>query len=82
MKNDAAGALKSIGAGSGPNSIRAEFYFAPTLEVFRGHFPGRPLLPGAMQLEMVRCAVEKHTGDRFDIITVKKANSFPYPHPP
>ena len=73
MKNDVAGALKTVGASSGPNSIRAEFCFAPTLEFFKGHFPGRPLLPGVMQFEMVRCAVEKHTANRFDIITAKKA---------
>ena len=73
MKNDVAGALKTIEAGSGPNSIRAEFCFAPTLEVFGGHFPGWPLLPGAMQLEMVRCAVEKHMASRLDIIAAKKA---------
>ena len=73
MKNDVAGALKTVGEGSRPNSIRAEFCFAPTLEFFRGHFPGRPLLPGAMQLEMVRCAVEKHTAGRFDIIAAKRA---------
>jgi 3-hydroxyacyl-[acyl-carrier-protein] dehydratase len=35
-----------------------EFNFKPEDPVFAGHFPGRPLLPGVFQLEIVRLAAE------------------------
>ncbi|GEM_PF-925899 len=39
-------------------SICGEFNFASDLEMFRGHFPGNPILPGIAQIEMVKCLVE------------------------
>jgi 3-hydroxymyristoyl/3-hydroxydecanoyl-(acyl carrier protein) dehydratase len=35
-----------------------EFRFGADDPTFAGHFPGRPLLPGAFQLEMARAAAE------------------------
>lgn len=35
-----------------------EFRFGADDPTFAGHFPGRPLLPGAFQLEMARLAAE------------------------
>ncbi|HEY2952239.1 MAG TPA: hypothetical protein VGK40_06645 [Verrucomicrobiae bacterium] len=35
-----------------------EFRFDADDPTFAGHFPGRPLLPGAFQLEMARAAAE------------------------
>ena len=35
-----------------------EFRFAADDPTFAGHFPGRPILPGAFQLEMARAAAE------------------------
>jgi 3-hydroxymyristoyl/3-hydroxydecanoyl-(acyl carrier protein) dehydratase len=35
-----------------------DFRFAASDLVFAGHFPNRPLVPGAFQLEMVRAAAE------------------------
>ncbi len=35
-----------------------EFSFAVDDPVFAGHFPGRPILPGIFQLEIVRMAAE------------------------
>lgn len=35
-----------------------EFRFGADDPVFAGHFPGRPVLPGVFQLEMVRVAAE------------------------
>lgn len=35
-----------------------EFRFGADNPVFAGHFPGRPILPGVFQLEMVRVAAE------------------------
>ncbi|HEY4414341.1 MAG TPA: hypothetical protein VGO57_01515 [Verrucomicrobiae bacterium] len=35
-----------------------EFEFSAADPVFAGHFPGRPILPGVFQLEIVRLAAE------------------------
>lgn len=35
-----------------------EFRFSADDPTFAGHFPGRPLVPGAFQLEMARAAAE------------------------
>ncbi len=35
-----------------------EFSFSAEEPVFAGHFPGRPILPGVFQLEIVRLAAE------------------------
>ena len=37
---------------------RFEFNFSPDDPTFVGHFPGRPILPGVFQLEIVRLAAE------------------------
>lgn len=39
-------------------SAAIDFRFSPDDPTFVGHFPGRPLLPGVYQLEMVRFAAE------------------------
>lgn len=33
--------------------VRARFFAKPELDIFRGHFPGRPVLPGVIQVEMM-----------------------------
>jgi len=33
--------------------VKAHFYADPELKVFEGHFPGKPVLPGVIQLEMM-----------------------------
>jgi len=73
MRNDVINALKSVSPGAEPGSFKAEFCFDPALPVFQGHFPGRPLLPGVVQIEMVRYATDVFTGARHDIVRVKKA---------
>ena len=35
-----------------------EFRFGVEHPAFAGHFPGQPILPGVLQLEIARCAVE------------------------
>ena len=33
--------------------VNASYYADPELEIFKGHFPGKPVLPGVIQLEMM-----------------------------
>ncbi len=33
--------------------VSASFYANPELEIFKGHFPGKPVLPGVIQVEMM-----------------------------
>ena len=73
MRDDVASALLGVAPGDEPGTLRAEFRFDPALAVFRGHFPGRPLVPGVFQIEMVRLAVERHTGRRYRIARVGNA---------
>ena len=73
MRNDVADALMTIMPCAEPGSLTAEFCFDPALAIFQGHFPGRPILPGILQIEMVRYAVEVFTGNRYGIDRVSKA---------
>lgn len=49
------------------------FRFAESEPVFRGHFPGRPLLPGVFQIEMARLAAQWTEGRPFALRAVEKA---------
>ncbi len=51
----------------------ASFVFDSGLSVFAGHFPGNPLLPGIMQIEIVRRVAEAARACRFRIEAVSKA---------
>jgi len=73
VRSDVAGALLGVAAGNEDGAFVAEFRFDPALAVFRGHFPGRPLVPGAFEIEMVRQAVECHTGLAWRIARVASA---------
>ena len=66
MRSDVESAiLEATGDISG--GVRASFRFAPGLEVFAGHFPAKPILPGMLEVEMVRVACERALGRRLDI---------------
>ena len=51
----------------------AEFSFSSELEVFAGHFPGRPILPGVLQVEMARTTMERLLKRKFRITRLIKA---------
>ena len=51
----------------------AVFAFPPELEVFKGHFPGQPLVPGVFLIEAARTAAEACRGLAFTIDEVKDA---------
>jgi 3-hydroxyacyl-[acyl-carrier-protein] dehydratase len=73
LSGDVAGALLSAGWEEDGQTLTAQFRFRDDLEVFRGHFPGRPLVPGAMQIEMVRRALMQVTGRTYYLARIRKA---------
>lgn len=40
--------------------------------VFQGHFPGRPILPGVLMVQLVQHLVEQHTGTKLHMQQAKK----------
>jgi 3-hydroxyacyl-[acyl-carrier-protein] dehydratase len=50
-----------------------EFRFGADDPTFAGHFPGRPILPGVFQLEMVRVAVESVLDCPLAVREIRKA---------
>lgn len=73
LRTDLQGAMQSIAAGAAPGSFRAAFRFDPALALFGGHFPGRPLVPGVLEIEAVRCAVENLAQKRYNMVRVDRA---------
>jgi len=59
---DALAALGPV-TSSGPTSPSASAYFAGTLPVFAGHFPGAPLVPGVHQVALVAELARRGTGN-------------------
>ena len=52
--------------------IEAEFSFDPDMALFKGHFPGAPMLPGVVQIEMVRLMLERAENRPLQINHIKK----------
>ena len=73
LKVDVSEALEQVCWVEDGVRLRASFRFDPALSVFAGHFPARPLLPGIMEIEMLREALERATGCRYDLLRVIKA---------
>ena len=71
MRAEVEQSLIRVGLGGTPDTLVAEFRFDPALPVFRGHFPGRPLVPAAFEVEMVRLAAERLTGRRWRIARIR-----------
>ena len=42
--------------------IEAEFYVRPKMEIFRGHFPEEPVLPGVYTVEILILSQERYAG--------------------
>ena len=34
-------------------------------QIFSGHFPGQPVVPGVCMMQMIKEVIEKHTGNKF-----------------
>ncbi len=61
--------------------IHAVFLFKKELDLFKGHFPGNPILPGIFQIEMVKYALEKSFDTFLYIKSVKKTKFSNLIHP-
>ena len=51
------------------NSIKAKFYISPQWDIFQGHFPGAPVLPGVFSVEamaqtadILLLSIDRYTG--------------------
>ncbi|HBA60704.1 MAG TPA: hypothetical protein DCZ92_07770 [Elusimicrobia bacterium] len=72
LKSDAAEGLKEL-RNPREGELEAVFIFPAELAVFSGHFPGRPLVPGVLELEMARAVMERFTGAPLRIVSVDRA---------
>jgi len=54
-------------------AFEATFRFPADLDVFRGHFPGHPIVPGVFLIESVRVAAERILGKPLQITRVRDA---------
>lgn len=61
--------------------INAVFRFKKGLDLFKGHFPGNPILPGIFQIEMVKYSLEKSFDICLSIKSVKKTKFSSLIHP-
>lgn len=73
MISDVREALESAVPGSALGEVSARFVFGSDLPLFSGHFPGDPVLPGVLQIEMVRAVLDVSRGLRHRIVHVRSA---------
>jgi 3-hydroxymyristoyl/3-hydroxydecanoyl-(acyl carrier protein) dehydratase len=72
MREDVAEALVAS-TSVGETEAEAHFVFSEGLDLFAGHFPQRPVLPGILEIEMARVTCERALGTRLDVVSVTKA---------
>src|ERR1700712_3201898 len=51
-----------VGPVTEPDNIRAVLKINPEHAIFKGHFPGQPVVPGVCMLQIVKELVEKAVG--------------------
>src|SRR4051812_1982241 len=49
---------------SGDMAIACTILFNASHEIFEGHFPGQPVVPGVCTMQIVKELMEQHTGKR------------------
>ena len=54
------------------DSISAAFCFVDSLPVFRGHFPGKPIVPGVYFLACVQLLAQKFAGTELEIYGINR----------
>jgi 3-hydroxyacyl-[acyl-carrier-protein] dehydratase len=43
------------------NVLQGEIWFNPDHAIFKGHFPGTPVVPGVCMMQIIKEIIEKHT---------------------
>ena len=61
--------------------ICAHFVFGEKLSLFKGHFPGNPILPGVIQIEMVKYCLENIIQEPLFLQKVNKTKFTSLIHP-
>lgn len=56
----------------GATSMQARIGFLPDCDIFRGHFPGRPVCPGACNIQIIKNCVMKLTGQSLRISSIRQ----------
>lgn len=51
------------------SKIEALFILVPESEVFSGHFPQQPVLPGVLQMQLIRTLLQDNLGETFQLIS-------------
>lgn len=46
------------------NQVNAQVRLNPNHEVYKGHFPGQPVVPGVIQLQMIKELLEKAVNEK------------------
>jgi 3-hydroxyacyl-[acyl-carrier-protein] dehydratase len=73
MRDSISAARKSGPTAQADGAQAFEFNFNADDAVFAGHFPGRPILPGVFQLEIVRMATEWIQNRKLNVSEIAKA---------
>ncbi|WP_439557462.1 3-hydroxyacyl-ACP dehydratase [Dyadobacter sp.] len=53
------------------DSVKAAVKIDPSHALFNGHFPGAPVVPGVIQLEMVQELLAQHTGRKLKLKSLR-----------
>jgi 3-hydroxyacyl-[acyl-carrier-protein] dehydratase len=71
IKQETEACLSGLAASG--RSVTADFLFPPDYIGFQGHFPGKPILPGACQVQCVLSTIEKGRGQRAVLKVIERA---------
>ncbi len=82
LHEDIKNSLISMDKNKSPDMIEAMFCFDGNLKLFSGHFPGMPLVPGIVQIEMVRFLAALRANKEIAILKVRKKTKFIIPVKP
>ncbi|MCR8561172.1 hypothetical protein KXD93_26170 [Mucilaginibacter sp. BJC16-A38] len=55
--------------------IKAELFINPNSAIFKGHFPGQPIVPGACMLQIAKEVIESALGQS---LTIQKAGNLKF----
>ena len=58
---------------SSDQHLEATLLFNPDHEVYLGHFPGQPVVPGVIQLQIVKELLEQHLKQKLKLVSMSQA---------